>query len=171
MEIQISKIYKLVFCVCSVFLLSSCAFLQPDPSSDFQQKRSGEFKVSVSTDGEQVSNFRTPLVHRVSVSPRELRAYLSEDRQALVLPFQARRVRDLKGGVKGIRVVKILSGKRSALGLIQNDLLTAVGRQHLSGLQDLGTLFTVLRTEKQASLTLEREGKPHKILYYLDSAS
>ncbi len=162
---------KLLLASCCLFSFSACALLQPKSSSELQHKRTGEFKVSVSTDGEDVSNFKTPLVHRVSVTPQELRRYLSAERNALVLPFQARKVRDLKGGVKGIRVVKIISGKRTALGLLENDLLTAVGRKHLSGLQDLGKLFSQLQTEKQASLTLEREGKPHKILYYLDAAS
>ncbi|MCB0324678.1 MAG: hypothetical protein KDD69_13945, partial [Bdellovibrionales bacterium] len=60
------------------------------------------------------------------------------------------------------------SGK-AFIGLQENDVLTAVGIRLVKRNQDLQALFADLQRDKQATLTLERNGQPHKILYYLGS--
>ncbi len=162
---------KLIVLLLGACAVSGCSMMSLSDSEPIQSKRTGQFEVSVTSGGEKVSNFHTPLVHRVTVSTRELDAFLAPDRKTILLPFKARKVRDLKGEVKGIRVVQIDSVKTNSLGLRDNDLLTAVGRVHLKQPQDMSLLFSDLQREKQATLTLEREGKPHKILYYLAAQS
>lgn len=173
MRCRYSKSMHRLLLAVALLNLSACSFLgstdpvlEPVPAA----KRDGQFKVSVSTDGKPVEDFKQPLVHRIRVRPAELRSISGAQGKAMSLPFNAKRVIDLQGKIKGIRVLNVRPPYGTqVLGLQNNDLITAVGLRHVDHPNDFSLLFNQLRSEKQATMTLERDGKPHKILYYLES--
>ena len=92
---------------------------------------------------------------------------LKEWPEKFTAPFDGIAARDGRGKVMGVKVGKVRPGALTDLGLRQGDIVTAVNAKHASTVRDLGYLYVSLREEKTASLTFEREGQPHKILYYV----
>ena len=132
----------------------------------------GNFRVSVSANGAPVKDFNEQLIHRVIVNKKDL-VLLSTSSVAGSVPFTGKSERDHFGEIAGVRLTEIRTAKvLPTLGLQDGDLLTAVGKKHTTSLDDLKQLAIDLiagsATEKRASLTLIRRGRPHKILYSLN---
>ena len=146
-----------------VWLLCSCTAAAPQPK--YQIEREHDYKVSVYQDGKEVKNFQAPLVQRVDISNAMLNALAKAPGD---LQFNGVREKDNRGKISGLR---IHAGKGaqavSALGLKEKDLVTAVGQKRVQQMEDFRFLAKELNETKTSSLTLEREGKPHKILYYI----
>lgn len=131
--------------------------------------RSGEYRVSVSKEGRALSNFEQELVHRVQVTQREIDAVLSKWPAQLNFPFSGVVVPSGASGVLGLRVVFDVSHTAGGFtwGLASGDLITAVGTVPVVKMNDLIKLVSELRSNRRASLTVQRDGVPHKVLYYL----
>lgn len=165
---------KLAFGILALLLvvgLTGCSASNDNQSiPELEQRRSG-FKVSVETGGKPVADFSTQLVHRVVLTPEQIDTVMASWPDRLYLPFEAQPDRDTWGKICGIKVTRMKSDSNLPnLGLKLGDRVTAVGVSHTKESRDLWKLFDQLRRNSEASLTLEREGKPHKILYYLSKA-
>ncbi|MFN8392420.1 MAG: PDZ domain-containing protein [Bdellovibrionota bacterium] len=153
------------------FLLSFMAFVgcsSNPPEPNYEVRADHQFKVSVYSDGREVKDFNAPLVHRVDLTAAQLAQIGGTP---MKLPFQASSEKDGLGKVSGVRVLRPKAGDNpSMLGLQEKDLVTAVGTVRVKSVDDFRTLFDQLRGSKSASITVERQGKPHKILYYLSQS-
>ena len=127
--------------------------------------------VSVLSDGKQVKDFSTTLVHHVELSLTEYRNITASWPKQLNLPFEAAMEFDRRGKPMGLRIANIRGNAGSALGLLNKDIITAIGLSCPTGPRDLWAVFDELRTQRKASITLERAGRPHKIFYYLSSTN
>ena len=143
-------------------LLSICACSsRPQPQIE---RQSDGYKVSVKSDGRQVSNYSQRLVHRVTLQSTDLLRLTENGPKGL--PFSAKTNYDNNGKPAGVRVVKVTTDKNAPrLGLQPKDLITAVEKSHTNSTNDMWQLFKALQKHRKATLTLVRGGKPHKILY------
>lgn len=180
---------KQMFCFGILLFCGGCSSFQPDPRASLERVGAepstgapvlerGDLKVSVRTNGKPVTNFQTPLVHRVEMTAVQSLVYFDPKSGRLQLPFIAQAEHDDRGKTTGIRVVRRSSpaGTSSTpgagndpakLGLADKDLITAVNHTKVSEPTDIAALFTELRKSRTASMTIERGGVPHKILFYL----
>lgn len=157
----------LLILLLSSVISSGCSNSASTPKWEVQRGRS--YDVSVYSDGKEVKDFNKELIHRVEL-PARVVASLSQ--QGSRLPIDGRTERDGRGNVTGIRVITSKQGASPAvLGLRDKDLITAIGARRVRQTEDLRTLFTSLAKDKSTTLTLEREGRPHKILYYLSQGA
>ena len=154
-----------IFGAALVLLFSSCTSLSS--KEPVLEKREGDFKVSVASNGKAVSNFNEQLVHRVTLSPAELKKVFVKPPKDIRLPFTAQKIFDGRGGIKGVKVTNFrANGGSSSFGLEENDIVTAFGRNHAKSPSDFWLLYQELMKESTATVTLERKGQPHKILFF-----
>jgi hypothetical protein len=156
--------YKALLLTLSVVSFSACAQRTPILS-----ERSGNYQVSVRSDGDEVAEFEQRLIHRIALSSGEMRGIFLNDAGNLVVPARFAKQRDLRGQVKGLRLLALnepLLGGR--LGLKAGDVVTAIGGKHFKEPSDLFVLYRSLARNNEIGLTLERGGNPHKILYSLE---
>lgn len=145
--------------IISFTFVSACASPKPGPVI-----LDSEMQVSVSTNGKPVQNFETALVHRISV-PKKFASNLLVS-SAKGIPLKTAPEKDQNGKITGLRIRSSQdSSVLSTLGLQPNDLITAIGQKHAEKPTDLVDLFQSLVQTKEFSITLERSGMPHKILY------
>lgn len=155
-------------------LLSACAakrgpqYSLVDSNSFPQGKagiiREGEFKVSVKSAGEEVEDFQTSLVHRIVLS-EEIRKL-----SAAELPFELSLQRDFSGGLQGIKVGDKSGQEKASLaviGLLDRDVITAIGRNMAKDVSQLSAFLKVLPhlSQEESSMTLLRRGQPHKVIF------
>jgi hypothetical protein len=157
----------------SAALLSACALSERDPALEatpaVQQHR---FRVSVASGGKVVENPSDELVHRVGLTRANIRAYMNSSKGTGNLPFTARTEYDSRGKPMGLRILQLnRESSLSFLGLKEKDLVTAIGPRLISEPQHILYLFDDLSKSKRSSMTVERSGKPHKILYELQEPS
>lgn len=160
---------KRMLCVASLSLLLSSLIAGCAAGSDQeppQTTRRGRFRVSVESNGKPVADFNDKLVHRVELQPREVQRLFPKGRATPNLPFKAKKVFDSRGSVRGLKITGIKGAPAPSFGLVENDLVTAVGRRQAKSPDAFMQLFQDLEKDKQSSLTLERSGKPHKILFF-----
>ena len=147
-------------------LLCGCA---PGANKDSPEivGRTGEYSVTVSSGGKELQDFSTPLVHRVSLKQRTIDEILKFWPKRLDLPFDGTAERDNRGKVMGLRITT-LKPKRDlgALGLKKGDLLTAAEQKLMTTPRDFIHVFDSLKESGLGTITIERDGVPHKILYY-----
>ena len=159
-EFSESFLMKLLL-ILLVCLCSACA-----GRAKPEVERLGEgYKVSVRTGGQDVSNFSEQLVHRILLSRSDFDSLVKDWPQGL--PFTSKSEYDMRGNPSGLRITKVGSKQGPHLGLQQKDLVTAVGTTHTFTTRDMWQLFRELSISREATLTLVRQGKPHKILYNL----
>ena len=157
-------IASLLLCV----ILHGCSIGQDGEALKPQPLKGSGMKVSVSTNGAPVKNFQDSLVHRIDLTAQDLARFHNPHTQRLQLPFTALPERDGRGKTMGVRIPKSADSKQVAkLGLKPDDLVTAVGRMIAHQAEDLANLFVELRKKKMSSMTVERNGVPHKLLFYL----
>ncbi len=132
-------------------------------------QRGHDYQVSVYSDGKEVKDFKTALVQRLILSPQAIAALSRNQRP---LPVAGKQERDNRGQTSGVRISAGDNPRGLAMfGFRERDLLTAVGARRAESIDDLRSIVSVLTREKVASVTLERNGKPHKILYYLSESN
>lgn len=156
----------LIALLCMLSGAAGCSDNQP-VIEPVEGQNGQKFKVSVTSGGREVKDFNEKLVQRVAIGPDQVEEVLKMWPEKVLVPFDGVAARDGRGKVMGVRVGKMRSGSPTNLGLRPGDIVTAVNAKHASTVRDLGYLFVALREQKTASLTFEREGKPHKILYYV----
>lgn len=129
--------------------------------------RTGEYAVTVSSGGKELRDFSAPLVHRVSLKKGTVAEILKFWPKRLDLPFDGTTERDNRGKVMGVRITSV-KPKRDlkSLGLRKGDLLTAAEQKLMTTTRDFIQVFDALKQSGLGTVTLERDGKPHKILYY-----
>ena len=159
-----------------IFIFSACSASAPKKSHPFSKtsfgKKGRKYNVSVATDGTSVSDFGTSLVHRVNISPRELELVSDIRNRRLYLPFSVVPQRDVHGQIAGLFLSQSPGLKNDVtLGFEDSDLITAVGRRFTKTPKDLWFLIEELRSKKEATATIQRGGRPHKIFYYLSPQS
>ena len=161
---QVAPLKLIVICA-ALCALSACA-----PAADqLEIEHEDGYKVSVKTNGQEQKNFDQERVHRVTVSPQEIARATKSMPAKVDLPFTVQTERDLRGRASGLRVTAVQSG--GALGVAKGDILTSVGFTMTKSEKDLAKIYQELKTTKQSSLTLLRDGQYHKILYYADASS
>lgn len=157
---------KALFLTGGVFL-AACApsgSRQVMPSQPLPDR---SFRVSVESGGKPIENFEENLIHRITLTDKDVDTALASPSGGLNLPFELTRELDSTGAIKGLRVVSIQPGRGSlALGFRRGDVVTAVNKIHLKQPSELRTVFESMRERKLVSITLERAGVPHKILLY-----
>ncbi len=127
-----------------------------------------EFKVRVVSGGEVQRDLEQELVHRVELSKEDIRTALRSWPTSLQIPFSGKVQRDAQGELIGVNLsATTQTSMLPRLGLEDNDLLTAVGKKRAESIKDLYFLFEALADKNFASVTVQRNGKPHKILYFL----
>lgn len=137
-----------------------------------QPKPTGEFKVSVAVDGKSVNDFSTELVHRMQVTPQEVKRLAATLPKRVNVPFGSVPEVSFTGDSVGFRLTPKRSSSESlTLGLRAGDVVTAINKTHPSSVLDFRELISSLQSDKRASITILRSGEPHKILYYLVSSS
>ena len=130
---------------------------------------SDDFTVQVKTEGRVVNDFEQRLVHRIDVPQNIARGFKMSVESGGVLPIAVRMERDSRGAISGARVVPPNSRALEALGLKPKDLLTAVGKSHVTSPEVLRLLFSSIANQKQAMMTIVRQGRPHKLLYSVEN--
>ena len=143
--------------------LSACsAGSQPEK---YEVRRAGDYHVSVYSDGKEVKDFNSALVERLIISRQAIDILNSKQTQ---IPVSGKPERDNRGQSAGVRISTGVNPKGlSMFGFREKDLLTAVGNRRAESIDDLRYISPTLEKGKVATVTLERNGKPHKILYYL----
>lgn len=127
------------------------------------------YKVSVRTDGGDIKNFETALVHRMYYKPAELDALKHDWPDSFSKQLKGTPEFDTLGKLMGVRIVATSgASSKEMLGFKLGDLITAAGTTHIGSLDQLDTVLSDLSAKRQASITLVRNGQPHKILYYLE---
>ncbi len=143
--------------------MNSCVVSKPNWRDNLES--TGNYKVSVTTDGEEVGDFSTNLIHHINVRPKQLEItqskWFNTENIESVTEYTAAKE------VIGFRLVVYRSEVAEVLGLKQGDLITAVGKVLGEDIADMRALFRDLNTTGKATLTMQRDGKPHKMLYYL----
>jgi general secretion pathway protein C len=157
----------------SITLLSACALSQRDPAVEASPAaRPHRFRVSVASGGKVVENPSDELVHRVAITPANMRAIINSSKDQGKVPLNGRAEYDNRGKPMGLRILQLnRESSLSSLGLKEKDLVTAIGPRLVSEPQHILYLFDDLRKSKRSSMTIERSGKPHKILYELQEPS
>lgn len=156
------RAFRSLLLPCFTLLLTSCAAstkLDRDPA-----------RFSVSVNGEPAAAYNSPLVHRVSMTERQL-ALLLPGPRGLILPFTGTVHRDGAGAIMGVQLSGMRTGNYPVLGLREGDIITAVNTTPARQIEDISELLHTLRAQRTASMTLLRTGRPHKILYYLEAGS
>ena len=153
---------------CTLLLVLAFSACGAQSKYEFMPRTPGKYEVSVKSGSSDVKNFEQSLVHRVELKKRDLDVMMSSMPDGINIPFSSSPQRDIRGGVTGLKLHS-LGGSQNLpnLGLREGDLLTAVNKDHIRDLKDLSKLVGALKAENAASMTLERGGQPHKILYYL----
>jgi len=144
-----------------VLLVTGCGSTpNPKPEPMIIEEQGG-FRVSVKSNGREVKDFESDLVHhvllnsgKVAEAKTELRAVSAQDAV------------DQFGKRYGFRI----SGSSDTLGLRPRDIVTATGKKSAPTLEDLVTLVGTLPKgtaeagEAPISFTFDREGRPHKTI-------
>ncbi len=147
-------------------LLTGCVSGSADKEPEIVG-RTGEFAVTVTSGGKELRDFSAPLVHRVSLNKQTVDEILKFWPKRLDLPFDGTAERDNRGKVMGLRITAVKPKRNiNALGLRRGDLLTAAETKLIATPRDFIQVFDALKQSGLGTVTLEREGKPHKILYY-----
>ena len=131
-----------------------------------QQPVDRKFEVTVTAQGDAVVQPERQLVHRITLSRGQLQEL------ARMWPKKAPVIAELEndqfGVVLGLRVTAVLDPSHSSLlGLRLGDLITAIGKEHANQRQGMLMLLDTLAKVDKETLTLVREGQPHKIFYHL----
>lgn len=134
---------------------SACSSTQskPNPKQIYIADAS-PLKVTVSSGGRPVTDFEKKLVHRITLTPTDLANLKSG-----IETVQTRESIDQFGKRYGL---ELLDSKLHVLGLQRMDTLIAIDETPSPTMEDLQNLLKQLSTTSQASITFEREGRPHK---------
>ncbi len=152
---------SLVLLTAAAIYLVACADSSP-PKPEIQRRH--DYQVAVYSDGKEIKDFNQSLIHRMDITPKVVAAMSAS---GSTLPFDGKPEKDARGNVTGVRVANARGTNLALLGLRDKDLVTAVGNSRARSIGDLKKVFIELKTQKSASLTIERSGKPHKMFYYL----
>ncbi len=129
------------------------------------------YRVTVSSGGQAVDNHAEELVHRVELTPQQIKDFLGALGAAGQMPLQGKTELDNQGKPTGYRIKQLdARSPFSLLALRQGDLVTAVGTKHVKNPSDIVAVFDQLNARRNSSITIERGGKPHKILYTFSEA-
>lgn len=156
------KIKTLCACVFLAQALSGCSSHSKKPAII---EGGGEYKVSVTSNGRAVEDFQENLVNRVDVSDTLLAAEVARFRKKQ--PLQGAPEKDNRGKIAGLRIRSIdpASGMWTQ-ALRTGDVVTAVERKKVTRVADLSDVLITLKAKQLATLTFERSGRPHKVLFY-----
>lgn len=151
-------------------VVSVSAFVSCSSSKGYVTERTSGFQVAVYSDGKEVESTNQRLVHYFQVPAQVLSIVSREPNNGLNFAYSGETLKDSHGQIAGVKLKqKNDAYKLPTLGLRPEDVVRAVGKRPTKSEQDLRYLITLLESERSATLTLTRQGEPHKILYYLDS--
>lgn len=127
--------------------------------------RTGEYHVSVYSAGNEVKDFGDRLVHYVTLSPADVEKLISDKGEA-ILPFDGIMEVDHKGQPSGFRIEQAFDrGRTERLGFREDDIVTAIGRTRSTSIADMDKFVQALRENREETITIIRDGQPHKLLY------
>lgn len=150
-----------------ISLLVSCV-----PSrKNYQIVDKGEFQVSVYSGGKKVLNPNQRLVQRMVIPNSLVDSAIIDWPNKLSLPFTCNLELDAMGSSMGLRVdFNVLrKEKLPSLGLVQGDLITAVGTTLANDINQLYVIFEALKKGETSSITIQRGGVDSKIFFLPES--
>lgn len=160
-----SKYYVL----CASFLLSSCAHAGKSHPPIIESEG---YKVSVSVDGKSVKNFDEQLIHRIQLSTVDLSHLISAWQNRERRPIRTAPVADTSSIFMGLQVTAVdLNPNLPALGFQVGDRITAIGNDRKVTEDSLAKVFDETSVSGEGSLTIERNYRPHKLIYYVTGQS
>ncbi len=147
-------------------LLSSILFTSCSTSKRVRAN-SGRFKVSVVSDGKQVSNLDQILIHRVNLSRSKLSSAFRGNIQTFLSRVDAKQIRDVRGSIVGLSIKD--SKMRSAFKLLDGDVVSSIGGNlKVHSLSDFWRIKELLEAKRSAYLVVIRNGQANKFLYFLN---
>ena len=157
----LNRIAHLVFSICLLFLIVACS-----PTGPVLERDNGDLKIQVKSGGKVVKNPETELVHRIDLSENDLNPVLTGSSKLKALGFKAKILRDAQGGISGILLdLRAENQNTQRFGLQHGDLVTAISGKLIGSEDDLETMFQQLQEQQKLSVTVMRDGEPHKLLY------
>ncbi len=163
-SVSTSCCFFLIICI-----LSACAAHTTGEENIEPAAAERKFRVSVTAGGKRIDTPGEELVHRIYLNADSVHAFVKSGKK-LKEPLVAHVEEDDKGRVIGVRVAQFSPlSALGKLGLKEGDVVTAVGKNLVQKPDDVLQVFDELDREKHGSITVERRGKPHKILINLKS--
>ena len=129
-------------------------------------QHTGNFEVTVRSNGREVKNFNQELVHHLTMSRSSL-AELQDysKREAIATPR-----RDSRGAFQGLKVrSQVPRTVLQELGIMPGDVVTAFGTKKVEADMSFEEFLLSFDALDEASLTFERKGEAHKVIYSLES--
>ena len=158
---MIQSSFSSCFLCVSFFFFTACTV---QDEGQFLPDTAHNFKISVSTQCKQVERPEEPLVHRIVLNSSVVHDFVAKGKPGSS-SLAAGVERDNNGRLAGVRISSLTQASALArIGLKNNDLVTAVGKNKLKAVEDLWSVFDDLDSKGHATLTIERNGMPHKIL-------
>ncbi len=127
-----------------------------------------ELQVLVKSQGQQLPNPNTQLVHRYSLSPTQLDraagvfASCNSPQRAFVPE------RDRQNNLMGLRVTRSGAASFVDLGVQEGDIVTALNKTGLPNPCDFSRWLSELQRAGSGSATLLRLGAPHKLFFIIE---
>lgn len=142
-------------------------------SASSSRHKRGRFEVTVVEDGKTVSDTSKQLVHRMVISKSNLKSSFGATPEEMQALLNINAQLDAYQRVAGLEVLgrspssETASKQAGNLGLQYGDMVTAVGKNRVIDPVDFWGVYEALKIEKKATITLQRRGDAHKILYFL----
>lgn len=156
------KIGSRVLLATALIFHSGCSASRQEKHTPIQIQRSG-MTVSVQSGGRPIEEFEQNLIARVDLAAEDVVRIAEQNERPL---YQFGPIRDNQGRIYGIRVAKILT-RSNPLKLTVGDIVTAVGQTKTTVPHEFADIWTAQLHNSMVTTTIERSGKPHKLIYYL----
>lgn len=150
-------IEKLFFCFFLLFLFSACT-LQKKAEIIYPEVR--KHKVSVFQDGKEVAAEKNRHIHHIKLLKRRLPNSPNE------LPFEFLPITDSQERIRGLMVRERMPVySKYIMGLTKGDIITNIEQVTASSDNEIRLLLDTIRYKGKATVSIERDGKPHKIFF------
>lgn len=140
-----------------LFLFSACS-LQKKPKIIYPEIRN--HKVSVVQDGKEIAAGQNKHIHNIKLLKRRLPNSPSE------LPFEFLPIQDSQERIRGLMVrERVPVYSKFIMGLTKGDIITNIEQVVASSDSEIRLLLDTLRYKGKATVSIERDGKPHKLFF------
>lgn len=144
-------------------LLIALLFLTGCSSSAPHIEQTGNYKVTVVSDGEEVKDFNNALVHRITLSDFQIEIMKEKFNQPEKIKLKNEK--SLAGDIVGVFPISSDVQLFRQLAFERGDVLTAVNRQRITAESFAKLFFESLKQNQETTMTIQRRGIPHKLIY------
>lgn len=148
--------FKLQLCIALVVFVG-CSSSQPTI------EQTGNYKITVLNDGEAVADFNKELVHRVFLTQPQIEALEQKFNQPDTIKLKNEK--SLAEDIVGVFPISSDVQLFRTLAFERGDVLTAVNRQRISAESFAKLFFESLKQNQETTMTIQRRGMPHKLIY------